>query len=245
MEEYFDITFVNAPNPASGPIPKDVAPFFPGPYFEWWNAERDPTHNIWYYENSDVTLSFLNDFIKLHGPFDGLMGFSQGAGTAALLMGLYRKNLQNQRASETGKMKNCADSKKEMQSSNEGIIKSQAQDSSGAFKEQSKRGNLQLGRKSCESTLDSNISFLLLIAGIRVRDPTLSTLYDSLGNVPSCHIIGDRDPVKPWTRLLIECFENPVVIEHERGHIVPPLEGKQLEKLRNFLETQRLERSAL
>ncbi len=28
-------TFIDAPNPASGPIPDDVAPFFGGPYFEW------------------------------------------------------------------------------------------------------------------------------------------------------------------------------------------------------------------
>lgn len=28
------ITYINAPNPASGPIPDDVAPFFEGPYYE-------------------------------------------------------------------------------------------------------------------------------------------------------------------------------------------------------------------
>lgn len=33
-----EIVYVNAPHPASGPIPNDVTPVFKGPYFEWWNA---------------------------------------------------------------------------------------------------------------------------------------------------------------------------------------------------------------
>lgn len=28
------VTYINAPNRASGPIPEDVAPFFKGPYYE-------------------------------------------------------------------------------------------------------------------------------------------------------------------------------------------------------------------
>jgi len=32
--------YVNAPNAASGPIPEDVKPYFDGPYYEWWNAEK-------------------------------------------------------------------------------------------------------------------------------------------------------------------------------------------------------------
>ena len=32
--------FLQAPMPASGPPPPDVAAFFPGPYFEWWNMEK-------------------------------------------------------------------------------------------------------------------------------------------------------------------------------------------------------------
>jgi len=32
--------YVNAPNEASGLIPEDVKPYFDGPYYEWWNAEK-------------------------------------------------------------------------------------------------------------------------------------------------------------------------------------------------------------
>jgi hypothetical protein len=53
------------------------------------------------------------------------------------------------------------------------------------------------------------------------------------------HIIGDRDPVKRMTNHLIEAFDNPLVINHSRGHVIPPLVGEDLAKLRKFLEDQR------
>ena len=50
----------------------------------------------------------------------------------------------------------------------------------------------------------------------RVRDPALESMYEAMRSVPSLHIIGDRDPVKPLTNRLIEAFERPVVITHAR-----------------------------
>lgn len=32
--------FITAPNPASGPIPEDVAGTFDGPYFEWFSTDK-------------------------------------------------------------------------------------------------------------------------------------------------------------------------------------------------------------
>lgn len=34
--------FIDAPHPASGPIPDDVAPYFEAPYYEWVTAEETP-----------------------------------------------------------------------------------------------------------------------------------------------------------------------------------------------------------
>jgi len=79
VDDLVEIIFVDAPNPASGPIPDDVAAFFKPPYFEWWNANRN-ADGTWRYDNAAVSLAFLEDVAKLHGPFDGIMGFSQGAG---------------------------------------------------------------------------------------------------------------------------------------------------------------------
>jgi hypothetical protein len=83
------------------------------------------------------------------------------------------------------------------------------------------------------------VRFLICFAGIRVRDPNLEKYYAALAPVPAVHIIGDRDPVKRMTNHLIEAFDDPVVINHPRGHVIPPLVGEDLAKLRTFLEEQR------
>ena len=120
LKDLIDIVYVNAPNPASGPLPPDVPKdVFPGPYYEWWNAQQargplqiterkrmlfttcscflvivlqikagecilqDPiTKEVIRYEGYDDSMAFLKDYIALHGPFDGLLGFSQ-AGLSA------------------------------------------------------------------------------------------------------------------------------------------------------------------
>lgn len=38
-----------------------------------------------------------------------------------------------------------------------------------------------------------------------------------------------------WSHKLMDMFENPVMIQHPRGHVVPSLEGEKLEVVRAFL----------
>lgn len=45
-------------------------------------------------------------------------------------------------------------------------------------------------------------------------------------------------PTVQMTNYLIEAFKNPVVINHTRSHVVPPLKGNDLERLRTFLQAQ-------
>ena len=47
-----------------------------------------------------------------------------------------------------------------------------------------------------------------------------------------------------WSIKLADTFENPVIITHPRGHVVPRLEGDSLARLRAFLEA-RLQDAAL
>ncbi len=42
-----------------------------------WNAHKDETGEGWLYEGYEKTISLLQDVVRLHGPFDGVMGFSQ------------------------------------------------------------------------------------------------------------------------------------------------------------------------
>jgi len=71
-----------------------------------------------------------------------------------------------------------------------------------------------------------------------VRDPQLERFYAPLKTCPSLHLIGDRDPVKRLTNLLIESFEHPVVVTHARGHVIPSLPPADLQRVRAFLQAQ-------
>lgn len=79
------------------------------------------------------------------------------------------------------------------------------------------------------------LRFCIAFAGIRVRDPQLDGCFDALRNVPSVHIIGDKDPVKRMTNMLIESFDNPIVINHQKGHVIPQLGAADIERIRAFL----------
>ena len=37
---------------------------------------------------------------------------------------------------------------------------------------------------------------------------------------------------------LAELFRNPVLVRHRRGHVVPGLEGEELQTLRSFLQAR-------
>jgi hypothetical protein len=63
-----------------------VAAFFAeGPYIEWWNrsgAAGEP------YEGLAASLAHIRSLELAHGPFDTVLGFSQGASLAACLVAL-------------------------------------------------------------------------------------------------------------------------------------------------------------
>ena len=72
--------FPDAPHTASGPPQDVVQATWPGvPYFEWWDKVEDGS-----YSGANATLAFLSDIDRTHGPFEGVVGFSQGGALAAL-----------------------------------------------------------------------------------------------------------------------------------------------------------------
>ncbi|KAJ7972022.1 Serine hydrolase FSH [Quillaja saponaria] len=77
----FDMEFPNGLYPAGGK--SDIEGIFPPPYFEWFQFNKDFTEYI----NLEECISYLNEYITSKGPFDGLLGFSQGATLSALLLG--------------------------------------------------------------------------------------------------------------------------------------------------------------
>ncbi|XP_059624208.1 rhodanese-like domain-containing protein 6 isoform X1 [Cornus florida] len=77
-----DLVFLDAPYPAGGK--SDVEGIFDPPYYEWFQANQDYTE----YYNFEECLAYLEDYMIKHGPFDGVLGFSQGAILTAALPGM-------------------------------------------------------------------------------------------------------------------------------------------------------------
>lgn len=80
--ERLDLVCVDAPFPSQGK--SDVEGIFDPPYFEWFQFNKEFLE----YQNFDECLAYIEECMIKHGPFDGLLGFSQGAILSAALPGL-------------------------------------------------------------------------------------------------------------------------------------------------------------
>ncbi|KAL3371616.1 hypothetical protein AABB24_008252 [Solanum stoloniferum] len=69
-----DLVFVDAPFPSQGK--SEVEGIFDPPYYEWFQFNKEFTE----YENFDKCLEYIEECMIKHGPFDGLLGFSQEVG---------------------------------------------------------------------------------------------------------------------------------------------------------------------
>ncbi|XP_077224684.1 dihydrofolate reductase-like [Tasmannia lanceolata] len=85
--EKLDLVFVDANFPAEGK--SEVEGIFPPPYYEWFQFNPLFTE----YRNFEECLAYIEECMIKHGPFDGLLGFSQGAILSAALPGLQAKGL--------------------------------------------------------------------------------------------------------------------------------------------------------
>ncbi|XP_072953346.1 LOW QUALITY PROTEIN: uncharacterized protein [Typha angustifolia] len=76
-----DLVFADGSFPAEGK--SSLEGIFPPPYFEWYQRDTDMN-----YRNIDKCLEYIEELMIKDGPFDGLIGFSQGAMLSAALPGL-------------------------------------------------------------------------------------------------------------------------------------------------------------
>lgn len=83
-----DLVFADGPFLAEGASP--VAGAFDPPYYEWCQFVGEDFLSC---RNLDRCFSYLEELMAREGPFDGLLGFSQGAGLSAVLAGLQEQGL--------------------------------------------------------------------------------------------------------------------------------------------------------
>ncbi|XP_047319165.1 esterase C25G4.2-like [Impatiens glandulifera] len=77
-----DLVFLDGPNPARGK--SEAEGFCDPPYYEWYHANEGFTE----YYHFEECISYIEDYMIKHGPFDGLLGFSQGALLSAAFPGM-------------------------------------------------------------------------------------------------------------------------------------------------------------
>jgi hypothetical protein len=59
----------------------------------WWNAQDTDTPGVRVYRGWQESKDHITDFMEKEGPFDGILGFSQGSALAGLLVGLRDKSM--------------------------------------------------------------------------------------------------------------------------------------------------------
>ncbi|KAJ2776538.1 Ovarian cancer-associated protein 2 [Coemansia interrupta] len=74
-------TFSSSEPTATGPAEPSLA---------WWNMHNGDAQRVW--QDVQQSLAALRRVAEEQGPFDGILGFSQGAGMAALLLALGRED---------------------------------------------------------------------------------------------------------------------------------------------------------
>lgn len=171
-----DLVFLDAPFPCQGK--SDVEGIFDPPYYEWFQFNKEFNE----YTNFEKCLEYIEDSVIKLGPFDGLIGFSQGAILSGGLPGLQARGIALQKVPK--------------------------------------------------------IKFIIIIGGAMFKSTKVAKdAYSSTMDIPSLHFLGETDFLKPYGTELIDLFKNPVVVNHPKGHTVPRLDEKSLEKVTAFIDT--------
>lgn len=109
-----DCVFIDAPFPGRGEPDKGIAFFYPDrPYYEWFYRTKvatpvpelksdENTDEIVKikstpfagYDNLEESMKYLADHLRTEGPYDGLLGFSQGASMVTRLVNLQEQSMK-------------------------------------------------------------------------------------------------------------------------------------------------------
>ncbi|KAK6072393.1 hypothetical protein SCUP234_09186 [Seiridium cupressi] len=186
-----------------------VKEIFPGPFYCYY---RQPT-----LDQLQEAFDLIYDVVDEEGPFDGIIGFSQGAALASSLLLDHQKN--NPRGQPLFRVAvflcgslpfdlDSIDSPEDYQaviSPETGLVRIQDVITS-AFVESSKTSGFVNGSYPGDSFLR------------RHHAKKTKTRI----NVPTVHIVGEDDPYLPQGRALVDlCVGEKVVVTHDLGHMLP------------------------
>ncbi len=90
---------LQAPIQTSKPADKDVARV-PGPYYQWWVDAIDAAGPEEVQASAQKALEYAAAFVASDGPFDAVLGFSQGAAMATILTNFLARRKCNNHATK-------------------------------------------------------------------------------------------------------------------------------------------------
>ncbi|KAG2446703.1 hypothetical protein HYH02_008268 [Chlamydomonas schloesseri] len=233
-----DITYLNGPHAAKGPPTPDVARFFSPPFVEFWDAVTDPATGVVTYAGAEESLAAVETELRAAAavgqPVSALLGFSQGAALAALVLALQERGLRFQDLPPL----RCA------VLISGSLVRDPAwaavYNMNSAKSASAGDGSAEVGGSSSTITITSS-------CGGAASETTASALPETsharhtpgaggLLRRPTCHFIGAADPMRSRSEQLASRYQEPIVLHHQQGHVVPRLPADAKEQLRTFLQ---------
>ncbi|KAL8946079.1 MAG: hypothetical protein Q9222_007476, partial [Ikaeria aurantiellina] len=164
----------------TGPIhlePADIPGFTassdqePEPAYGWWRRKDipDPNRNAELeiiYTNLQSGLACIAETIKSEGPFDGVIGFSQGACAAAMVASLLEPHRPSAFSS-----------------------------SMGATEKEPYPPSFFLNPNNTTTAIQPPLKFALIYSGFLAPGPRYSAFYNPPITTPTCHFLGQMDSV--------------------------------------------------
>ncbi|XP_069147604.1 uncharacterized protein [Solanum lycopersicum] len=97
-------------------------------------------------------------------------------------------------------------------------------------------------REGVALTKVPKIKFVILISGAKFGGPSFGVPKLAVNafsypiSCPSLHFLGEKDYQKKDGEVLLECFVDPQVIHHPKGHAIPELDDSSAEIILGFIE---------
>ncbi|KAG5529560.1 hypothetical protein RHGRI_030075 [Rhododendron griersonianum] len=238
VREKMDLVFIDAPFPAEGGLEElgVAAELFDPPLYEWFQANKDFSE----YRNFDECIAFVEDCMTRIGPFDGLMGFSQGAFLAAALPGMQAEVLIDHSTTIEKKMEHQLVRKPR-------VLCLHAFRISGKIFEKQTEVWPEFVREKMDLVFIDAPFPAEGESGVQGEfDPPYYEWFQFnqgvvLTSVPKIKFVmlicgGEKDFGLTNGIELLDSFVDPVVINHPGGHEVPKLDEKGSETMIKFIE---------
>ncbi|KAL8704225.1 MAG: hypothetical protein Q9201_002602 [Fulgogasparrea decipioides] len=170
--------------------------------FGWWRRKDIPHPSGSKQEETEITYTGLQEgldtiaqTIQNEGPFDGVLGFSQGACAAAVVASLLEPGRQDRFLSFSG-------DRKTQEAFPESFVS--ATDPKGG-------------------AIQPPLKFAIIYSGFRAPGARYAAFYDPPLSTPTLHFLGAVDCVveEARSRALIEVCEDAKVVVHPGGHFLP------------------------